>query len=227
MIEIIPAINVNSFEELNRKIKLIEPFARWAQIDVEDGKFISRKTWNNPVDLIRLETPLDLEIHLMVYDLEEILENWLATAAERIIFHFEAMKGNDRDKDIFRLINLIYGAGKSVGIAINPETEWEELKPFIYNIDEVLVMGVNPGASGQKFKKEILPKIKSLRRIHPNIIIGVDGGVNLENIGEIASAGVERIYSGNYIFDSGNIKQAIDDLRSMALKQMSRVKPPT
>ncbi len=98
-------------------------------------------------------------------------------------------------------------------MALNPETPWQEIKAFVKNLDLVLLMGVNPGRSGQSFREEILPKIKALREFSANLNIEVDGGVKSENIRKIIEAGANILVVGSAIFEARDVKKAIEELR--------------
>jgi len=100
-----------------------------------------------------------------------------------------------------------------LGVALNPETPWQEIKAFVKNLDLVLLMGVNPGRSGQSFREEILPKIKALREFSANLNIEVDGGVKPENIRKIIEAGANILVAGSAIFEARNVKMAVEELR--------------
>ncbi|MCG2808792.1 MAG: ribulose-phosphate 3-epimerase, partial [Candidatus Portnoybacteria bacterium] len=131
MTQVIPAIIAKDFEELKDKIKQIEPFVEWAQLDVMDGKFVDNATWNNPSDLKKLKTNLKLEAHLMVEKPEEVIDNWIKSGVKRIIIHYEATKKLDK------IIKKIQDAGLEASIAINPETSANELSPFL-NVSSIL-----------------------------------------------------------------------------------------
>jgi len=90
MPEIIPAINAESFEEVKKKIKLVEPYVKWVHLDVADGTFTPNSIWHDPRDLLALETPLFLEVHLMVADMDIRWRDWVLPKVSRVIFHAEA-----------------------------------------------------------------------------------------------------------------------------------------
>ena len=95
MIEIIPSINTPTFEEVQNKIKIIEPYVQWCHLDVTDGIFSKHLTWHNPADLPRLQTKLKAEVHLMVENPEKHIGQWLLSPIKRIIVHWEAAKDID------------------------------------------------------------------------------------------------------------------------------------
>ncbi len=207
MIEIIPTIIAKDFQELQEKIKKVETYVKWVQLDVMDGQFVENSTWNKPADLKNLETNLNLEAHLMIQNPEENIDDWIASGVKRIIIHFES---TNQPKEV---IGRIKKAGLAVGLAINPETSIEVVDDFIEQLDLVLVMTVQPGRGGQKFLEETLVKIKDLRTKYKNVNIEVDGGINPETAPQVIQAGANLLASGSAIFENDNIEETIKKLR--------------
>ena len=207
MTEIIPAVNADSFEEVKKRIKLVEPYAEWVQLDIADGTFTKNTTWHEPANLLSIETPLKIEVHLMINDIEARIEEWLIAPVNRIIFHLEAAK----DPDF--VIEKIREAGKEVGIAIGPDAPWTKLAPYFEKIDLIQILGVYPGLAGQKFQEDCFDKIRHLRKECPQCIIEVDGGMDKETAKKALEAGANIIVAASAIFDSDDIKKAIEDLK--------------
>jgi ribulose-phosphate 3-epimerase len=205
--QIIPTILVKTFKEVEEKIKAVENYVDWIQLDIMDGIFVNNKTWDNPIDLKKIKTKAKLEAHLMVQNPEEIIDEWLKNV-DRVIIHFES-----KIEDLENLIKKVHSRRKQIGLAINPETNCKVIAPFLENIDLVLFMAVQPGWGGQVFESETLDKIKALREIWPKGNIGVDGGVDDKNAKQIFSAGANLLCVGNYIFRSKDIKQTIEGLK--------------
>ena len=208
-IAVIPAINAVDFEEVKKKIKLVEPFSKWVHLDVADGTFTPNTIWHNASDLFTLQTPLLIEAHLMVRDMDTRWREWVLPNVSRIIFHLEAA----HDPEF--VLNKIKDSHKQVGIAIRPETEWQKLEPYCEKADLVQTLAVPPGHAGQEFRPEILDKIRHIREAHPNAIIEVDGGINLETGKKCVEAGANILVSANYIFNAGDIKKAIEELKNL------------
>ncbi len=208
MIQIIPAIISQDFEELQKKIKKVESYVDLVQLDVMDGKFVDNLTWNQPTDLRNLKTSLKLEVHLMVQNPENIIDDWIKSGIQRIIFHYESTKNPEG------IIKRIKQAGLQVGLAINPETSVKSIDAFINQLDLVLIMTVHPGKGGQEFLEETLWKIKELREEYKDVNIGVDGGINLETAPKVIQVGANILFIGSAIFKSENIEEAIKKLKN-------------
>src|SRR3989344_1066839 len=204
MIEIIPAIIAKSFEELEQKINEIVPYTDWLQIDISDGIYTPNTTWNNPKELQNLKTKINLEIHLMISCPENQFEKWILQNVKRIIFHVDSKSGYEKVKEISETLK---NKDIQFGIALNPEVTIEQVKNLITLADIVLLLGVTPGFSGQKFQPKTLEKIKKLRELFPGGIIEVDGGINPETAKQCIEAGASILVSGSYIFNSKNIKE--------------------
>lgn len=205
--QIIPTILVKTFKEVKEKIKAVENYVDWIQLDIMDGVFVGDRTWNNPSDLKKIKTKSKLEAHLMVQNPEKVIDKWLKNV-DRVIVHFES-----KIEDLENLIKKVHSHKKQIGLAINPETNCRVIAPFLEKIDLVLFMSVQPGLGGQMFEPETLDKIKALREIWPKGDIGVDGGVNDKNARKIFAVGANLLCVGNYIFKSENIKQTIEKLK--------------
>ena len=208
MIQIIPAIISQDFEELQKKIKKVESYVDLVQLDVMDGKFVDNLTWNQPTDLRNLKTSLKLEVHLMVQNPENIIDDWIKSGIQRIIFHYESTKNPEG------IIKRIKQAGLQVGLAINPETSVKSIDAFINQLDLVLIMTVHPGKGGQEFLEETLWKIKELREEYKDLNIGVDGGINIETAPKVIQVGANIFFIGSSIFKSENFEEAIKKLKN-------------
>ncbi|MCH7883436.1 hypothetical protein IIA95_03410 [Patescibacteria group bacterium] len=211
--QLIPAINVDSFEEVIERVRLIEPLAEkfgieYLHLDVADGTFTPNTIWHEATDLVGFKTSLAIEVHLMITDIDRRIEKWLFDPIKRIIFHLEA----GRDPDL--VIEKCRDAKKEVGLAIRPETAWEKTKPFWDKVDFVQSLSVSPGRAGQRAHINAVDKVRTLRHACPSCIIEVDGGVNADNAGELVKAGANLVVAASAIFGSEDIEQAILNLKS-------------
>ena len=227
MVEIIPAIIAKDFGELKEKIDLVKACVKTVQIDVMDGIFVNNKTWpyfasqggassgkSFSSELNNLDTNIFLEVHLMIENPHQVLNEWLNANVGRIVLHWEALEKIHNHELLpyetqvdsrFPVSNLsreIHRCGKQFGVALNPKTPIEVLDNFINDIDSVLLMSVEPGFAGQEFKEEVIPKIITLRQRHENVKIEVDGGVSPQNILKLAEAGVDFLVIGSAVFSA-------------------------
>ena len=183
-------------QDIVKKLDLSKP--DYIHIDIMDGKFVSNKTWTtSEVKKFTSYSTLPLEVHLMVNNPSKYIEDYALMNTSIIIFHYEAVK------DINEMINKVKLYGLKVGIAINPETNINVLIPYLNMIDEVLIMSVHPGKSGQSFIEESLEKISVLKNIilegNYKTIISVDGGINNETGLLWKDAGADELVSASYI----------------------------
>ena len=214
--KIIPAINAKTFEELKKKIKLVEPFANliggWIHIDVADGTFTKNTLWHNSKDLIGLDISLYIEAHLMLNDIDNKISDWFACperiGIKRIIFHLSA----SRDPNF--VISEIKKAGKEVGISIGPDESVEEALKYKDKIDLFQILGVYPGLAGQKTLESTFDRIKEVRKVCEHCIIECDGGMNKETAKRAVDSGANIIVAASAIFDSEDIGKAIRDLKN-------------
>lgn len=178
--------------------KLDNTKADYIHVDIMDGKFVENKTWTiSEVKKIVSYSKLPLDVHLMVENPSKYIEDYALLNTSYITFHYEAVK------DIDKMINEIKNYGLKVGIAINPKTDEKVLYPYLSKIDQVLVMSVHPGKSGQSFIENTPNKIENLKQeiINQNAktIISVDGGINDETGKICVDKGVDMLVSASYI----------------------------
>ncbi|MEK7658066.1 MAG: ribulose-phosphate 3-epimerase [Patescibacteria group bacterium] len=227
--QIVPAINCGNFEcvkeKLQKAAKFFSPANRWAQIDIADGKFTNWKTWNNPSELSDVSSKMsnvNIEVHLMVENPQEAIDDWLDAGAKRIIVHFEALvKTAEKNplNDFSDILNFILEKCEpknvEVGLALAPKTPVEELIPYLNKISFIQILAVEPGLAGQKFQEKIFDKIKFLKSLdgeYADIAVEVDGGVNLETAKLCKEAGADILAAASYIWENQNPKAAFDEL---------------
>jgi ribulose-phosphate 3-epimerase len=180
--------------------------ADFIHVDIMDGVFVPEKNYEYQ-DISKWVKDVDkpLDIHLMVNDLKKYLDQYLNLKPEYLTFHVEL-------PNVLKNIKYLKNKGIKVGLAINPETAVSTLKPFLPFIDLVLVMSVNPGMGGQKFKTKMLNKVKLLRNWQKkyHYLISIDGGVNATNIKFIDT---DMVVSGSYVCFSSDMNKAINKLK--------------
>lgn len=206
-IEIIPSILVKTREELVEKIIAVEPYVDSIHLDIADGIFVPNITILGFEETETIETDLKIGVHLMVSKPENHIVRWLKTPADEFVFHIEATQ------KVQEVIDTIKEADKSVGIAINPQTSADGIKPFIDFIDFVHFMTVEPGFYGGEFVESVLDKIADFHYFYPDKPIQVDGGVTPENAPKLIKAGASILVAGSYIWESKNIEIALDQLK--------------
>ena len=186
-------------------------------IDVMDGKFVEKNNLELMKDYattISHISNIPLDVHLMVENVEEIMDEYMDLLPDRITFHVEAVKDKER---VFNIIDELKNNGVKVGIAIKPNTKIEEVKPYLNYIHQVLVMTVEPGKGGQKLIPETLEKIKELRSFVDDngidIDIEADGGINKETAEDVRNAGTDVLVSGTFIINSEDQREAVNIIR--------------
>ena len=190
---IVPAVLTDRLEQLRAILKTAEGFTDFVQIDFMDGRFVPSNSVS-PKDMHGIKTTLVCEAHLMVENPEQCLSDLRLFGFKRIIFHYEA------DCDPRSVIRGIRAHGIEVGMALNPETDIAGVEDFISVLDSVLFLSVRPGFYGSPFIPSVLEKIREFRQLHSSIIIGIDGGVGLDNIMRVKSVGVDYACVGSRIF---------------------------
>ena len=213
MIEIAPSILSADFSRLGEQIKTVERAgASLLHVDVMDGRFVPNITVGLPVvRAISRATQLPIDAHLMIVEPARYVESFVEAGAHMVSIHIEA------DPHVHRTLTAIRAAGAQAGIAINPATSLAALEEAIKFVDFVLVMSVNPGFGGQEFISSSLDKVRRLRKMLDErglkARIEIDGGIDQDNVAEVAGAGAEIIVSGSAIFGASDPAVALRELR--------------
>ncbi len=201
---IVPAVLSADPNELRVMVGVLNEITSYAQVDFMDGDFVPSKSVE-PVDLVNAEPEFAIEAHLMAHDPMSYLNTLSKTKVEKVIFHFSAVS------DPVVVIEKIREKGLLVGLAINPTISVNEILPLVDLVDSLLVLSVHPGYYGKSFISETFEKIGELREKEPGLIIGVDGGIKLDNAKSIIEAGADYICIGSAILKAADPGRAMDD----------------
>jgi len=186
--------------------------AEWLHLDIMDGHFVPNISFGpDVVKRIRPLTKRFFDVHLMCSKPEVLLEPFKKAGADQLTLHVEL---GDRFEPLMWKAKAM---GMKVGIAVNPPTSINAVKPFLKKVDLVLVMTVNPGFGGQSFIVECLPKIQQVagwrREQGLDFKIQVDGGIKFDTAAECARAGADTFVSGSGLFSHRNLKAAVAKMR--------------
>lgn len=213
--QVFPSILSADFGNLQHVCELINSSeADGLHLDVMDGLFVPNISFGFPViKAIHQHTTKPLDVHLMIVDPGRYLEGFKDVGANTLTIHLEACE------DIQHTIGMIKKLGTNVCIAIKPQTDVSMLEKFITIIHSVCIMSVNPGFDGQLFMKETYQKIVTLKELvtshGANVLIKVDGGVNLDNALELVAKGADILVSGTAIFGAEDYVKAVRLLKHL------------
>jgi len=213
---IAPSILSADFGRLAEEIRAVdEAGADWIHVDVMDGHFVPNLTIGPAViKAARAATSLPLDVHLMIESPDAFIDSYAEAGADRIAVHVEACT------HLHRTVAQVREAGARAGVALNPATPVAAIEPILGDVDQVVVMTVNPGFGGQKFIESVLPKISQIRRWIDErelaVELEVDGGVGPGSIGRVARAGANAFVAGSAIFHKPDYAATIAELRKEA-----------
>lgn len=213
-VKIAPSILSADFANLGAEVKKAEKGgADGIHFDVMDGNFVPNISIGAPVlRSLRPCTSLFIDVHLMINNPAQYYRDFIAAGADLICFHYEAVE----EKDIINLIRAIKESGARAGLSVKPHTPASVLKPYLKELDLVLVMAVEPGFGGQKFMPDSLEKVRYLRteidRNNYRCLIEIDGGMNDVTARLARDSGVDIIVAGSYVF-KGDVISRIQKLR--------------
>ena len=207
-----PSILGGSFSNMEKVISdLDKSNAEYIHFDVMDGDFVPNLTFGPQfISNLRDFSKKVFDVHLMINRVGKFINEYIQTGADLITFHIEV------DENIHEIINTIKSSNIKCGISLKPKTNWEALKPYIANLDQILVMTVEPGFGGQSFMNDQLEKIKQIREFansqNIQIDLQVDGGINYETGKLCTDAGANVLVAGSFLFKQDNLTLATNQL---------------
>ena len=211
---IAPSILSADFARLGEEVEaVVNAGADWIHFDVMDNHYVPNLTIG-PIVCKALRAhgiSMPIDVHLMVKPVDRLIDDFIESGASSITFHPEASEHVDRN------LQQIRDGGCKAGLVLNPATSLSYLEHVMDKLDIILLMSVNPGFGGQSFIKSTLTKISAVRKLIDDsrcpIRLEVDGGINVDNIGDISLAGADTFVAGSAIFNQSNYKKAISELR--------------
>ena len=205
MVSIAPSMLGADFGKMRDAAELVAPHSSYLHMDVMDGHFVPNLTMG--VDLVKaLKGIAPLDVHLMITDPVDFIDDFYDAGAEIISVHVEA-------NDPREALTKINKKGIKSGIAFNPSTPKEKIIPYLDIADMILVMSVEPGYCGQSFHENAIDRVKYFKTNYPNKIIEVDGGVSTQNSAILSKNGADILVAGSAIFKSNDPIQTIAEMK--------------
>ena len=211
-VKISPSVLSVDMDKMADAVKDLAKYgADYVHCDCLDGVFAPNTSDGiRMVKICKANSTLPLDVHLMIMNPEDYIKDYVDAGADIITFHEAA------SKDTQQTLDLIHSYGKKAGLVLNPDVEVKSVIPYLDSVDVIMLMGVFPGFSGQKFIEYVLDKIVELKELVKgrNILIELDGGVKAANIREMVDRGVDICVGGSSVFNAPTIKEGIDALKN-------------
>jgi ribulose-phosphate 3-epimerase len=210
-IRVAPSLLASDFTNLKSELARAEAAgADWHHVDVMDGHFVPNLSIGPPVvQSIKKVSGIPLDVHLMIENPGEWADIYAKAGADILSFHYEAAADNFE-----ATLNQFKDTGCKVGVALNPPCGVEVLKPYLKDIDMVLIMSVNAGFGGQSFMPEVLSKVSQLREWGYDGDIQIDGGISNKTIGPCLAAGANVFVAGSYLYGADSMPEALQELHN-------------
>jgi len=205
VVKIAPSMIGADFGDMRKSAMLVAPESDYLHMDVMDGHFVPNLTMGS--DLVKsLKGIAPLDVHLMITDPCDFIEDFAEAGAEIISVHIEA--NNTKEA-----IELIKKNNIKAGIALNPSTPEEAIESVVEEADMILVMSVEPGYCGQSFHEDAINRVRNYKEKYPEKLIEVDGGVSTDNSARLINAGADILVAGSAVFNSDNPIDTINQMK--------------
>ena len=211
-VKISPSVLSVPMENMADAVKDLAKFgSTYVHVDCLDGVFAPNTS--NGIEMTKIcraNSSLPLDVHLMIMEPEKYIKDYVDAGADIITFHESASKNTSKTLD------LIHSFGKKAGLVLNPDVAVSTVIPYLDKVEVIMLMGVYPGFSGQKFIPEVLDKVVELKNLvkDRDILIELDGGVKASNIAQIVSKGVDICVGGSSVFNASSIEEGLKALLS-------------
>ncbi len=235
MADIIPAILPKNYEDLKNKIALVRGVVPVVQIDICDGIFVPNMSWPflskggegvefdehfqnilNEREGLPFWEDIDFELDLMVSGAVENFDVYTKLGPKKIIFHLESIGDVEEFKNFIEGIDMYVRDTIQIGLAVNADAEISKIFPLVNSVDFIQCMGISEiGFQGQEFNEKVIENIKKLKEKFTDLIISVDGGVNLENAQSLVNAGATRLVIGSAIFNTDDIIGTVENFKNI------------
>lgn len=208
---------IEDYQNIVEYARSMQGVADFLHCDIMNENFVQKNTYDfSLVKTINRNSAIMLDVHLMQNEPSEDISKYIEAGANIVTVHYEAFENKD---DLVAALKFIRKHNVLAGISLKPSTPFKDIRSFAFGCDLVLVMGVEPGASGQETMPEMIARVKEIDEFRRNnnlsFKIEFDGGVNLQNAKQIVENGADILVSGNFIYSSKNRKEAVEKLKNL------------